>query len=67
MNYVENFFLTFGQKSPARNGWIRVEARDYQHARDLVIGEYGKDWSNLYTEDDFEADVFPAGELGTIK
>jgi len=63
----EIFFLTFGQNSPARNGWIEVYAFDYQRARDLVIKAYGKDWSGLYYLEDFETEHFPAGCLGILK
>lgn len=66
---MEKFYLTFGQESPARNGYIEVIAFDYQRARDLVFKTYGRQWSGLYTEDDFREaiDLFPAGKLGELK
>ena len=64
---TEIFYLTFGQNSPAKNGWIEVHAFDYQRARDMVFNEYGKQWANLYTEDDFDSECFPAGRLGILK
>lgn len=68
MTDKENFYLTFGQQSPARNGWVRVVARDYQHARDIVFSAYENKWAFLYTEDDFKDSqaYYPAGELDVI-
>jgi hypothetical protein len=64
---MEIFYLTFGQKSPARNGWIKVYARDYWHARELVIAAYDKNWSMLRPKDKFEKKWFPAGCLGVLE
>jgi len=61
-----NFYLTFGQNSPARNGYILIVAENYAVARKIVIKEYRKDWSMLYEEEDFNAEYFPSGKLRTI-
>lgn len=61
-----NFYLTFGQKSPTRNGYVVVKAKSYDEANDLVRGKYGQDWSMLYNDDDFKPEHFPAGCIGTL-
>ena len=65
------FYLTFGQQSPLRNGWIEVEAESYEEARELVYNVFGSRWSMLYREEGFDERVkahFPAGKLGeTLK
>ncbi len=58
------FYLTFGQKYPWRNGWVEVEARDYETARNLVLDVFDQKWSNLYSELTFNKDMFPAGKIG---
>lgn len=60
------FFLTFGQQSPARNGWVEVRAPDYEQAKAMVEGIYGNNWSNLYEEKHFDKIFYPAGKLGEI-
>ena len=68
---IKEFFLTFGQKSPARNGFHVVWAYDEAHARKLVIAAYGREWSCLYTKADWfgsEAwNNFPAGQIGELR
>jgi hypothetical protein len=65
---MKKFYLTFGQQYPWRNGWVEVEAPDYEKARDYVEEIFGNKWSNLLGEDKFDPSYFPAGKLGeTIK
>lgn len=77
------YFITFGQKSPFRNGWVEIEVRSidekedraeeraYNLARDQAFFSIGDGWSNIYDEGAFtktRQDYFPAGKLGeTIK
>jgi len=65
------FYLTFGQQSPLRNGWIEIEAESYEEARELVISIFEKHWAMLYREEGFDERVkayFPLGKLGeTLK
>lgn len=63
----EIFYLTFGQNSPAKNGWIEIRAIDYQAAIDMAFKTYDRQWSMLYTSDNFEKQSFPAGCLGVLK
>ena len=63
---MSKFFLTFGQSSPARNGWVLVMAPDMAAAEKMVRSEYGDGWANLYTPEDFEPDHYPVGQLAII-
>jgi hypothetical protein len=76
---MEHFFLTFGQKyrcdpHPADDrihpdGWFKIVAPDYEAARLIVTTVYGLQWSNLYTEAEFEDDrhYYSRGELAVIR
>ena len=61
---MKYFFLTFGQKYPWRNGWVLVQAKDYEKAREIVVEVFGERWSHLYTEGNFNPMYFPAGQIG---
>ena len=65
------FYLTFGQQSPFRNGWVEVEAESWEVAHGLALDVFGRHWSMLYREEGFNEKVkvyFPAGKLGeTLK
>jgi len=63
---MQTFYVTFGQKSPAKNGWIEVKADDEEKARAIVIAEYGQEWGFLYTDETFDPSYFPAGKLGVL-
>lgn len=64
----KKYFLTFGQKYPWRNGWVEVEAPDYQTARKWVYDIFETKWSNLLEESKFDKSFYPAGKIGeTIK
>jgi hypothetical protein len=61
---MENFYLTFGQKSPFRDGYVLVLADDEETAREEVFYVFGNKWSNLYAEENFKPEYFPAGQIG---
>jgi hypothetical protein len=65
------FYLTFGQQSPFRNGWVEIEAEVYGAAHNLAMDVFGRHWSMLYREEEFKearSIHFPAGKLGeTLK
>lgn len=64
----KTFYLTFGNKYPWRNGWVEVKAPDYDTARQYVEEIFDNKWCNLYEEENFNKEFFPAGKLGeTIK
>jgi hypothetical protein len=62
------FYVTFGQKSPFRNGWVEVEAENYRIARQLVVYALDSSYSMVYDEHEFKREYFPQGKLGeTLK
>ncbi len=67
----EKYYLTFGQQSPFKDGWVEVLADDDVHAVAVVNEVIGKQWSNIYHEDLFTEKTrehLPQGKLGnTIK
>ena len=58
------YYLTFGQQSPFRNGWVEVEAASYRKARTMVYDVLENHWSMLYEEKEFEKEYFPLGKIG---
>lgn len=56
------FYITFGQASPLKDGYILVQAPDELFAR-RYASQYPY-WCGCYTEDNFEPILFPAGQLG---
>lgn len=63
---MKTFYLTFGQQSPLKNGFILVYATDEIKARELVFEKFKNQWSGLYPEEIFEEEYFPQGILGRI-
>jgi hypothetical protein len=62
------FYLTFGQQFPSKNGWVEIESESYEAARNLAFDIFGKHWSMLYEEEEFEKEYFPSGKIGeTLK
>lgn len=61
---MQIFYLTFGGKYPWRNGWVEVEAPDYETARQWVVDIFEQKWSNLKSAENFDKSYFPAGKLG---
>jgi len=65
------FYVTFGQKSPFRNGWVEVEAKDYQSARDIINYAIGPWYSNIFNTAEFDGAIksfLSRGKLGeTLK
>jgi hypothetical protein len=61
---MKNFYLTFGHKSPFRDGYVLIVADDEESAREEVFYVFGQYWSNLYSEENFRPEFFPAGQFG---
>ena len=57
------FYLTFGQKSLLRDGYIKIEAPDLRAARRAAENYFENEWSMLYTEEDFQPKHFPRGQF----
>ncbi len=73
MESIKKFYVTFGQKSPFRNGYVLILVRDedddaaYSKAREEAFRALGDEWSNIYPEAKFinNVEIFPAGKLGS--
>ena len=63
-NNNETFYLTFGSKYPWHDGWVEVEAINYEMARKAVVEIFGNQWAWLYREDEFKKSLFSDGKLG---
>lgn len=64
---MPNFYVTFGQKSPFRDGWVLIIADDERLAREEAFYALGQVWSGLYTGREMEKippDTFKQGQLG---
>ena len=62
-----NFYLTFGQKSPFRDGYVVIEAEDYAKAREAAFYVFGDNFAFLYEAKPFEEhskNMFPEGQIG---
>lgn len=65
---MKKFYITFGQKYPWRNGWVLIEAPDYNTAHLWVVQIFGSQYAQLLAEEDFDKSYFPSGQIGeTIK
>lgn len=78
---MKKFYLTFGVQYAHEphprgvhvhpDGYVVITARDMDVARDIVVQLYGRNWSNLYSENEFmQEDVtsfYPKGPLLNIQ
>jgi len=73
---MNQFMVTFGQRFrydehatfPAAHpdGWVTIEAENVDDARELAFEHLDAEWAFLYTADDFNAALYPLGELDRI-
>ncbi len=65
-----NFYISFGQAHPLKNGLVKIVAENGQDARAAAVEHFGK-WSMIYPEEDLTAkeisEYFPAGIVQTIE
>jgi hypothetical protein len=63
---MKRFYVTFGQKSPFRNGWVLVETDSFENAIDKVLYALGgdKSYSRIYVLGEFDPALFPLGQIG---
>ena len=71
------YYITFGQRYATEahpqgghpNGWMEVEADNWDLAREKVIACLGSKWANFYDESDFAKDrkFYPLGCLKTLQ
>lgn len=73
---MAEFRVTFGQRylrEPHEmewvhpDGWLTVEAKDEETARDFLFNWMGLHWSFIYPAETFEPELFPLGELHRIE
>ena len=63
---MTTYYLTFGQKSPARNGWVEIIAESYELAKEIAESKYGENgYSNL--REDIKPEFYPNGCLDKIR
>lgn len=60
---MATFYITFGQRSPFRDGWVEVEAVNEEVARIAVFEIIGAKWGAMYSEKPSSA-LFPLGRIG---
>lgn len=60
---MRKYYVTFGQKSPFRNGWVEIVADSEEIAKDKADFAI-RSWSMIYDNDNFQPELFQAGKLG---
>jgi hypothetical protein len=62
------FYITFGQKSPFRNGYVVIEAINVSVAHEIAMNSFGNKWAWVYSENEIRKEFFPLGQIGaTLK
>lgn len=61
------FYLTFPYTYPWGNGWIEIQAENKSIARQKAFDTFGRKWSFIYEEKDFDKSFFKKGKIGEIK
>jgi hypothetical protein len=61
-----NFYITFGQRSPFRNGWVVIVASGKEEAQAEAHSVFGPHWSMCYSEEAFfkAREHFNKGKIG---
>ncbi len=73
----QKFYLTVGQaykidkihpKGLHPDGYVVINADNYDNAREKAFNNFGVHWSNIFEESDFIGDLglYPLGELMNI-
>ena len=73
---MPTYYVTFGQKyrhethprfaKAHPDGYVMIEADDFESARQLAFENLGPYWANIYDEDDFTKDLYPKGVLAHL-
>lgn len=62
---MKKFYVTFGQNHPLRDGYVVIEALDYDTARQAAFDIFGQKFAFIRETDDIErGGFFPAGQFG---
>jgi len=64
------FYVTFGQRSPFKDGWVEILASDRDAAHDEALSLFGQHFSGLYEADQFNNPdtkaMYPDGRFGRV-
>lgn len=63
---MKTYYVTFGQKSPFRDGWVEILAKNKEDAQKHANYVFGDKFSMLYDELHMNPMFFPAGRIGHI-
>jgi hypothetical protein len=60
------YYITFGQRSPFRNGWVVIMASGQKEAQEEAEICFGQHYSMCYDEDKFHSarEHFNRGQIG---
>lgn len=61
---MATFYITFGQISPFKDGWVEIEAECEEKARELAFKAFGSKWAFIYSKGKFDRTYFPLGKVG---
>jgi hypothetical protein len=59
--YAQEAHATFGLAHP--DGWATIVAETRDDAHACALARLGRQWSDLYAEDQFDPALYPGGEL----
>lgn len=65
---MQKFYVTFGQSSPFRNGWVEIIALNIEIARKEAWRQFGEHYSFIRETDSEEKmlEYFPDGRIGKV-
>lgn len=65
---MPKFYVTFGQKSPFKDGWVEIIAPNYKVAHDEAFDIFGPKFAFIRETDSEESmkEYFPAGRIGNV-
>lgn len=63
---MNRYYITFGQKDHRRNGYIEIEAINFDRAFYCAKNRFKEGFSMIYEENEFEKTFYPDGCLEKI-
>jgi hypothetical protein len=64
-NEGPRFYITFSAPG-LRDGWVELVTDDEDRARTYAREFYGKVWSGIYDDTDWDPKYFPRGKFGEV-
>lgn len=61
---MKKFYVTFGQSHPLRDGYVVIEASNYDLARQAAFDTFSVKFCFVRSEEEIIKDYFPAGQIG---